>query len=185
MLAGFETTATTLSWLLYELATDPVLQARAYREIVSSPDPLALESVMGHEFLGRLINETLRLHPPGWSWTRRAIDEDVILGHRIQAGQTVLLVPYVTHRHPAYWKDPTRFDPDREPASHKWAYYPFGAGPRVCIGQHFAMLELKLIVTRLIQSFEFTTVSPEPPVPAPQITLKTRDGLRLWVRPRG
>lgn len=158
--AGNETTAVTLSWTWWLLDQHPEADARLRRE---------LHEVLGgrpptHADLPRLprtkavIQETLRLYPPSWIIPRQAVDDDVIDGVPIPAGANILLSQYVTQRDPRHWRDADAFDPERwlEPATEgrpRFAYLPFGGGPRRCLGDHFAMMEAQLILARVAQRF--------------------------------
>ena len=119
---------------------------------------------------------------------RRSVAECVVDGRVIPAGADVLVSPYVTHRHPGHWQDPDRFDPDRfsperEAARHRYAWFPFGGGPRSCIGQHFAMLESVLGLAALLRAFEVEAVDTEVPL-GQGITLETRGPVRIKLSPR-
>jgi cytochrome P450 len=149
-----------------------------------------VESLGGMEFLGHVFRESLRLYPPAWAFARTAIHEDSIGGYLIPAGSLVVLSPYVMHRSPRYWDRPTEFDPDRflpaaSAARPKFAYFPFGSGPRQCIGANLAMMEAPLIVAALLQRFDFE-LPPGPEIElAPRISLRPKNTIRMRVRPLG
>ncbi len=160
MLAGFETTGHLIPWILHELAVHPAHQERLVTEIdrrVGQRIPGA-EEAMDMPFLDAVVDEALRLHPPVWAWTKRAIEEDEINGRRIRPGSILYLSPYLTHRHPRFWERPDEFDPDRWTPElrekNKLAFFPFGMGPRTCVGRHFALLEVKLILIRVLQAWK-------------------------------
>ena len=189
--AGHETTAVTLSWALYEIGRDAELHARLTAEVDAhcgrGAPTLAALAQLGS--LARTIKEVLRVHPPGWLLPREAIAQDEIEDVRIPKGATVLVAVYFLHRHPEFWSEPERFDPERwreergEPR-HPFAYLPFGLGGRRCVGEDFALLELRAGLARLLQHFSIA-VDPAHPVAArPQLTLKPADGIRLRVSPR-
>ena len=169
LLAGHETTANALIWLLAFLAERPDEQTRC------AHDPAALD---------RAIQETLRLAPPIWIIERHAIASAEVAGYTIPAGASVVVCPYTLHRHPEFWKEPDQFDPNRFLAPPPAAYMPFGIGPRFCIGRDFSLMEARIIAGALLQAFEFTPVSSSPPVAEPAITLRIRSGLELNLRTR-
>jgi cytochrome P450 len=131
-----------------------------------------------------VIRESMRLYPPIWAIERRAVSEDVIGGYRIPAGSSVIVSPYVLHRHPQFWPEPEQFLPERfDGVKQPEAYIPFGAGPRYCVGHEFAMMEARLIVVLVMQRFRLTLVPGHPIVPHPCITLRMKHGLRMMVQP--
>jgi cytochrome P450 len=146
------------------------------------------EEAMSLPFLNALVDESLRLHPPVWAWTKRALEDDVIGGRRIRAGSVLYLSPYLTHRHPLFWERPDEFDPDRWTPElrekNKLAFFPFGMGPRTCVGRHFALLEVKLILIRILQTWKLDPVSGHPAVGDFQITLGMKDPLLLRLKRR-
>ena len=130
----------------------------------------------------------MRLYPPIWIMERRVLEDDVLGGYHILAGSSLELSPYVTHRHPAFWENPEEFDPDRfttqRAASRpQYAYLPFGGGQRLCIGNHLAMLEARVIVSRVLQRFQLDLVPGFPVEPKPGITLRLRHGLLMSIHP--
>jgi len=133
------------------------------------------------------VKEAMRLYPPAWIMSRRAIGPDVLGGYRIPADSTVLLSPFLTHRHPDFWPEAATFEPERHRAdgaarAHRYAYFPFGGGPRLCIGLAFAMMEAQLIVARVAQRFELAA-APEPAVEIePLVTLRPKNG--VWMIPK-
>ena len=202
LIAGHETTASALTWGLHLLATHPEAQEKLRREIAQTIGARAPQ----YSDLPRLtwcrqaLEETLRLYPPAWLITRRAIQADQLDGHTIPAGAIVIISPYVIHRHPAYWAEPDQFKPERFAPGQgdqpwpRFAYIPFGGGPRVCIGQNFGVVEAMLIVAALAQQFWFepeqtagSNGHEQPGVSiAPLVTLRPRvngrHGLRLRAR---
>jgi len=137
-----------------------------------------------------VLEETLRLCPPVWIFHRRAVADDELLGHRIPAGTTVALCPYLLHRHRAHWDEPERFDPERfspERARHarhaRHAYLPFGWGPHQCIGNAFALMEMQVVVAMVVARYR---VRPSVPLAlAPEVTLRPRRGMPATLVPRG
>lgn len=169
LLAGHDTTAHTLTWLLAYLAHHPEEQSRC------AHDPAALN---------RALQETLRLSPPIWIIERHALGPDEIAGYTIPRGASLVASPYTIHRHPDFWEDPERFLPDRFLAPAPAAYLPFGLGPRVCIGKEFALMEARIIASALLSKFHFTPLSSTFPEPDPAITLRVKGGLPLLVQAR-
>jgi cytochrome P450 len=151
IVAGHETTAAALSWLWSLLAAHPEIYARVSAEaqalaLAGPPDWEQLERLA---WIPRVIREALRLYPPGWLYTRRAIGEDRFGDYAIPAGADVLICSYLLHRHPGYWWEPEafrpeRFAPEQEASRHPFAYIPFSAGPRHCLGESFAMSEMMI-----------------------------------------
>jgi cytochrome P450 len=138
----------------------------------------------------RVIDETLRLYPPVAAIAREAYGPDEIDGYAIPAKSGVMMSPYVTHRHPAFWQDPERFDPDRFTPENsatrpRFAYFPFSGGPRLCIGETFALMEAQLIVAMMLQRYRLTLVDPRPLVPEPTLTIRPRGGLVMRAEPVG
>ena len=131
----------------------------------------------------------MRLYPPAWGLPREAVEDDEICGHRIPAGAMISLSQWVTHRHPEFWDDPEdfrpeRFSPDQVAARHPFAYFPFGGGPRVCIGRNLALLEAPLILGQLLSRFRLRLAGPEP-VPDTTFTLRPLGGLPMHLDRRG
>ncbi|MDQ3702453.1 MAG: cytochrome P450 [Chloroflexota bacterium] len=204
-LAGHETTAILLTWTLYLLSRHPEVARRLRQEIATVlagrvPTVLDLPNL---RYTTMILEETLRLYPPAWALSRMAIDDDEVGGYRIRAGSLVFLSPYVTHRHPAFWENPEGFDPQRfaeppaseppasEPATGeptearrpRFAYFPFGGGPRQCIGNTFAMMEAQLLLPTILQRFQLDLVPGHRVALQPMITLRPRYGMLMRVRP--
>ncbi|MFC5804476.1 cytochrome P450 [Streptomyces formicae] len=191
LLAGHETTATSLAFALHLLARHPEEQSRARDEAVRilagrTPEAYDLEAL---PYLTRVLKEAMRLFPAAPAIGRRAVEATGIGGHTIPAGADVVVAPWVTHRHPRYWEEPERFDPDRflpeaEKARPRYAWFPFGGGPRACIGQHFSMLESVLALAMILREYELEAVDLEVPVTA-AITLRSTGPARCALRPVG
>lgn len=182
LIAGHETVASALTWTWALLARHPEVYDRMAAEVFSalggSPPTSAALSDLG--FLRATFAESLRLYPPAWVISRRAIEADVIEGHYVPAGALVVISPYVIHRHPALWDEPERFDPERfrsESTRHRFAYIPFGGGPRICIGNEFALTEAALILARVTQRCRLSLTSAEPPRVEALVTLRPQGGL--------
>ncbi len=135
-----------------------------------------------------VLREAMRLHPPVWAISRRTEEDDEMGGYRIPRGAPAIISPYVTHRHSAFRDNPEDFDPERfapeaVQAQSRYAYFPFGGGPRKCIGEGFAMMEMRLILAMTARRFQLELEPGRPVVPQPSITLRPRHGLRMRVRP--
>lgn len=185
LIAGHETVASALTWTWYLLARHLEVERTLTDEIrdVCGEAPLTAATVSRLPYTAAVFQEAMRLYPPAWVITRRALEEDVIGEHRVRKGTLVVLSPYVTQRHPDFWTDPERFDPGRflamNPADRpRHAYFPFGAGPHLCIGNHFAMVEAVLIIAAVTRRYRLTMLG-EPPSLVAGVTLHPRDGLRL------
>jgi cytochrome P450 len=136
-----------------------------------------------------VVEEALRLYPPAWIVTRRALAADRLGPYTLPAGALVVISPYLVHRHPAYWPAPERFDPGRfapEAAAGRprFAYLPFGAGPRICIGNTFALIEAQLVLATVSARYRLALVAEHPVVVEPLVTLRPRHGLPMRVTPR-
>ena len=164
-LAGHETTASLLTWTLYALAGEPEVAASMAHEFDTAlaGNIPTLEDLKRLSYVPRVLSEVLRLYPPAWTIARNVDRDDVVCGYRVPAGSFVLLSPYITHRLEAYWPDPERFDPERftpeaSKGRHPFAYFPFSAGPRICIGKHFALYEAQLVLAMILREFRLEVV---------------------------
>ncbi|RBP11438.1 cytochrome P450 [Roseiarcus fermentans] len=187
--AGHETTANGLTWTLYLLSQARDWRARAEGEADRAFDPARPSTFEDCAVLRAVFEEALRLYPPAAALSRQAIADDEILGVRIPAGTVVSIAPYVLHRRPNLWINPDAFDPSRflGPARERidrFAYIPFGAGPRVCIGMPFSLQEGVVILANLLRSFRFELVEGQRAEPLQRITLRPRGGLKMHVRRR-
>lgn len=189
LVAGHDTTATTLAYSLWALGRDAVLQQRVADEIAAVGDrPLVVADIARLPLTVRVIHESLRMCPPAAVVTRMAMRDAVVDGFRIPAGTDVIVGIYTLHRDPDGWDHPDRFDPDRfspERAAgrDRWQYLPFGGGPRTCIGDHFAMLEAALALATVIRTAEIRSHSDEFPVALP-FTLTAGAPIRATVSAR-
>lgn len=189
-LAGHETSASALGWALYLLATYPEVQNRLAEEaagIGEAPD----FAVMGQlKFSRDVFREALRLYPPVPMMVRENRCPEVFRGREVAAGGQVVLSPWHLHRHERIWERPDEFDPDRWQTEAgrscaKEAFFPFSAGPRVCPGAGFAMIEGPLLLAMLVRAYRFETVAGRAPVPVAHLTVRARDGIWLDVKKRG
>jgi cytochrome P450 len=190
LLAGHETTANTLAWTLYLLAQHPEAQScleAEVREVLRGrvPEAAGLHRL---PYTQMVLMESQRLYPPAWAIGRKAIRPVQILGHSLPAGTNVVVSQWVMHRDARYFPDPQRFDPNRwrdEIAGRrslpKFAYLPFGAGPRACVGASLALTESALVLATLMQHFRFSLASAEPVEAFPSVTLRPKHGLPLRV----
>ncbi|WP_030193167.1 cytochrome P450 [Streptomyces sp. NRRL S-87] len=189
LLAGHETTATSLAFALHLLAKHPEQQARAreeVRRVLGDRTPGAADAD-ALPYLTQVLKEAMRLYPAAPVIGRRAVADAEIDGQLVPAGADVIVAPWVTHRHPRYWPDPERFDPDRftpeaEKARERYAWFPFGGGPRACIGQHFSMLESVVALAMVLRAYELEAVTQEVPVGA-GITLRPLGPAHCRLRP--
>jgi cytochrome P450 len=189
--AGHETTANALSWTFYLLSKHPEVERRVQEEVreVLGDRPPALSDLAALEYTERVIMEAMRLHPPVWGFERQAVEEDVIGGQPVTPGTFVMIVPYSIHRDPRYWTNPEGFDPDRflpeaREARPRFAYLPFGGGPRVCIGNAFAMMEAKIVLAMVVRQMRLELIPGHRIVEEPLITLRPKDGVLASVRSR-
>jgi cytochrome P450 len=189
-LAGHETTSNALTWALYLISTHPKVEERMRHELeeVLGPDSRVptVRDLPNLTYTKMVVDETLRLYPPAWITNRQAIDGDEILGHHIPAGSFVTLSPYVLHRHPDYWDEPDAFDPERfapgrSTGRPRFAYFPFGGGPRQCIGQSMALVEAQLVLATVLGRCRLRPVSNHPVEAQALATLRPRGGLPMTV----
>jgi cytochrome P450 len=191
-LAGHETTALTLSWTWYLLSENPLAEARLHEELQNvlggrAPQVADLERL---PYLKAVISEVLRLYPAAYTIARTSIVPCTIGGYDFPVDTTFIMSQWVMHRDARYFEDPEAFHPERwldglENRLPTGAYFPFGDGPRRCIGQGFALLELGLVVARVAQGFRFKLVPGHPVVPEPLVTLRAKHGIRMTVHARG
>lgn len=191
--AGHETTANLMTWAVFLLSQHPAVLAQVEAEVnavlgARSPEP---EDVPKLTVLASVIRETLRLYPPAWLFARQCFEDTEVAGQRFTKGEVVLVVPYVTHRLDTLWATPDAFDPARfasEPstdaATWKYTYLPFGAGPHVCIGNHFALLEATVVLALLAQRGRFEVLRPADVKPKMGATLFVGNGLPARFVPR-
>ena len=188
LLAGHETTASTLSWAFYLIDRNPGTAERLHEEAVRVLGNRTPTHEDLHEltFTTMVVQETMRLYPPVWILPRRALEEDEVGGYHVPAGADVLICPYTLHRRPDSWDDPERFDPERfDPAArddrHRYAYIPFGAGPRVCIGSNLGMLEAVFVLASISRELRLTLPPGHRAEPEPMLSLRVRGGLPMRV----
>ena len=191
-LAGHETTASALTWILYLISMVPVVRERLLAEIgrVAGDDPLAFEHIREMAYARNVFSETLRLYPPITFMPRVALEHGFIGQRRVKRGALIMVSPWVMHRHHALWRDPDAFDPDRfsparEQALPEWGYIPFGQGPRVCVGQAFAYTEAVLILAELLRRYRFEPLAPGAVRPVARLTTRPERQILCRVHRRG
>nr|WP_309502116.1 cytochrome P450 [uncultured Roseovarius sp.] len=188
IVAGHETTALTLAWSLYLCAFDQSVQDRARAEAQSVLQGRACtgEDVAQLPFIRMIADEALRLYPPAAMVSRTALQADTLCGREVRAGDTVIIPIYALHRNHLLWQDPDHFRPDRfadRKAVQRYAYLPFGDGPRICIGASFALQEAVIILATLLSRFRFTQVEGRAPEPVMILTLRPQGGVWLQATP--
>jgi cytochrome P450 len=191
VLAGHETTANALSWTFYLLSRHPDVERRLFAEIskVLEGRPPSIDDLAKLTLCANVVQEAMRLYPPAWTFERQALEDDELAGCAVPAGAIVAISPYTLHRHPAYWDNPEGFDPDRFTAARsegrpKHAYLPFGGGPRLCIGNSFALMEAQLIVASVVQRHRLSLVPGHPVELEPVVTLRPRYGIQVRLAPQ-
>ena len=186
LLAGHETTANALAWTFYLLGQHPETTAQLqqeYRRVLIGRAP-TMADLPQLPLTQMVIEESMRLYPPAWAVGRHGLQPDEIGGFMIPKGAYVLLIQYVTHRHPDYWESPDAFDPERFSAERsadrpRFASFPFGGGPRLCIGNYFAVAEAQLILASVLSRYQVRLVPGARVVPEPLVTLRPRGQLMM------
>ena len=191
LLAGQETTSLALTWTWYLLSQHAESRRRLEEEIDAVLDgrPPEYADLVNLPYTRMVIDESMRLYPPAWGFSRQALSDDELGGFHLPRGWLAFVIPYVLHRLPAFWKDPEAFDPERflperSADRPKFVYLPFGAGPRQCIGNHFALIEAHLIVATLAQRYRLHLVPRHRVEPRALITLRPRFGMPMMIERR-
>lgn len=191
MFAGHETTATTLTWAFYLLSQYPAAATKLQEELdrVLEGRTPTLDDLPNLPYNRMVIEETMRLYPPAWAVARQSVEVDVVGGYRLPANASITLPINTLHRDPRWWEEPDRFEPERftperSANRHKFAYLPFGAGPRQCIGNHFAMMEAQLVLATVASRYQLRLRPGHPVAPDPVFVLRTSHGLPMTVTPR-
>ena len=188
LLAGHETTALALCWALYLLSRQPEAERKLHDElhrVLGSRLPLISDLPL-LVYTENVIKETMRLYPPAWSVARTAIGDFELEGYRIPGGSNIVMSQWIMHRDPRFFPNPDRFDPDRwdTPACRnlpRFAYFPFGGGPRQCIGASFAMTEALLLLATIARRFRLASVDPAPVLPVPGLTLRPKGKMPMRI----
>ena len=192
MIAGHETTSVLLAWLFFLVDRHPEVQARLEEEVdrVLAGRAPSMDDLPKLAYTRQVVDETLRIRPSAYILTRWAQEADVVCGYGVPAQSALTLCPYITHRLPEFWPDPERFDPEnfapgKEAERPRYAYLPFGGGPRQCIGNSFALTEAVLITAAIVQRFRVRVDPAHPGALDPQITLRMKDGRPVRLEERG
>ncbi|HEX7736155.1 MAG TPA: cytochrome P450 [Ktedonobacteraceae bacterium] len=191
LFAGHETTANTLTWACSLLAAHPESQHRLFEEVetVLQGEPPTVEHLSRLVYTRMVLDETLRLYPSSFALVRRTRADETIRGYRIPARHIVWTNIYAAHHDPAYWEqpevfDPERFSPDHQAQGVREAYFPFGGGPHLCIGNSFALMEGQLVLAMLAQSYRLQLASGQTVEPMGNLTIRPRDGLSVLLKAR-
>ncbi len=192
LLAGHETTAVSLSWTWYLLSQHPEIEQKLCQELdnVLRGRTPQLEDLPRLRYTDQIVRESMRLYPPAWSLARTAAKETEIGGYPLPVGANVVMSPWIMHRDPRFFKNPEQFDPDRWTTDlsqrlPRFAYFPFGAGRRFCIGASFATMEANLLLAAIAQRFHLRLVPGHPVAPLPGITLRPKHGMRMSIHCHG
>ena len=189
--AGHETTANAMAWILYLVSRHSEVEQQLLAEINSKfpPEGLNSSNLQNFTYVRQVIEESLRVYPSIWSVGRRCTEEDTLGGYQIPKGMNVVIPIFYFHWSERFWKspqkfDPTRFSPEQRPQPDQMIYFPFGAGPRSCIGNHFAMQELMIMTIHLYRQFRFAVEDGFNVEPDPLITLRPKYGMRMRIGER-
>jgi len=190
-LGGTESLANTLTWTWYLLSQHPEVEARLHAELQSvlGDRPPTVEDLEKLTYTRKVLAESLRLYPPAWNLTRRTVADCEIGGYRVPAGSYIIMSQWVVHHDPRYYPEPFRFDPERwmpelQAARPKYAYFPFGGGARVCIGEHLAWLQGTLLLATLAQRWQLRLAPGHPVVLRQRINLRPKDGMQMTLTER-
>lgn len=188
LLAGHETTASTVGWTLHAVGQHPEVRQRLHEEALAvyGDRRPSYEDLTKLRYTNMVLQEAMRLYPPVWILPRRAQAADEVGGYHVPAGAEVLISPYTLHRHPRYWPepdrfDPQRFDPDVQTDRPRYAHLPFGAGPRFCVGNHLGMMEATFIISTLMRDLRLDPVPGFQVKPEPMMSLRLGGGLPMHV----
>jgi cytochrome P450 len=190
-MAGHETTGNGMAWTLYAVSEHPEVRERLEAEVDEVLDGRAptLEDLAQLPYTKMVVEESLRVYPPIWGYTRDTVADDEIEGYSIPKGSTIFLAPYATHRHPSVWEDPETFDPERFAPGRAdsyppFSYFPFGAGSRKCIGFHLALLQMQLVTAMVSQRYRVEMVPGHPVEYGRMVALRPAHGIRVTLHPR-
>jgi cytochrome P450 len=191
LLAGHETTAVSLSWTWYLLAQYPEVEKKLWSElraVLNGRSP-GVQDLSRLPYTERVVKEAMRLYPPAWAIVRNSLKDCDIGGYRVPAGATIMMSQWVMHRDPRYYDQPERFNPDRwldgrTKDAPKFIYFPFGGGPRTCIGASFAAMEAALLLAAIAQRYQIRVTPDFPVEPLPTITLRPKYGIKVTLTQR-
>ncbi|MGH7830051.1 MAG: cytochrome P450 [Candidatus Binatia bacterium] len=190
LLAGHETTANLLSWTWFLLSEHSEIETRFRRELATVLGKRTAKSadLPSLPYARMVLQESMRIYPPVWILFRKALADQRFGGYRIPAHTMIALSPYAMHRHPRYWDKPDQFDPERFSSGlpsdrPHYAYFPFGGGPHLCMGNHLSMMEGSLVLVTIAQQYRLALVPGHPVEPYPVITLRQRHGMRMTLAP--
>lgn len=191
LVAGHETSAMAMSWAWYLIATHPEVESQLLQSVQSglgTEDP-SFEKLRNLGYSLQVIEETMRLYPPAWITDREPLEDETFEGIPIQKGLDVICLIYSLHRNAKYWKDPERFDPERFNEAQKkqqvpYAYIPFGGGPRLCIGNNFALMEMQFVLSMLVRRYSFELLPHQQIALNPLVTLRPKYGIKVRVKKR-
>jgi cytochrome P450 len=185
-MAGHETTANTLAWIWYLLSTHPEVEAKLHAELdgVIADRPPTFDDLPRLPYTEQVVTEALRLYPTVWLLGREAIEPTEVGGHPVPVGTTIYMSQWVIHRNPRFFDDPLAYRPERwsdglAKRIPRYAYFPFGGGPRICIGNAFAMMEATLLLATIARRFQIRVVHPDRVVPLPTMTLRPVGGIEV------
>ncbi len=192
IIGGHETSSSALSWIWCELDQNPAVRERLLAELeeVVGTQPLSMEHLPRLVYARMVIEETLRLHPPFWFENRNVVDDVELWGEHIPKGSVVVFSRYSLHRHAGFWKDPERFDPERfrpdqeENKRSVHAHIPFGGGPRICIGVHFAMMELLVVLAVIARKYKVVLDASHRHEMAAHLTMTPKYGVKVRLEAR-
>jgi cytochrome P450 len=191
-LAGHETTANALTWTLYLISQNHDVESKIIeeiRQVVGGERPPTVEDIGKFQYLHDVFTESLRLYPPAWAIGREAIDNVIIGNYSIPPGSVIVMSQYVTHRDPRFFSEPNKFIPERWSSGmkmnlHKFAFFPFGGGSRICVGEPLAWMEGILLLVTILRDWKMELLPEHPVVLSPLITLRPKYGMKMIVKPR-
>jgi len=186
---GYETSSNLLTWTFLCLAQHADVERKVYEElarVVGDREP-TVEDLPKLTYMKMMLDEVMRLYPPFYVFMRDAVEDDVIGGVPVRKGANLLVCPFILHRHPHFWENPDAFDPERfrQPPANQYAYIPFGAGQRVCIGSNFALIEAMLVLAGILQKFRIELRPAHTPIGLSATTmLQPNIPVSVYVKPR-
>ena len=191
LVAGHETSSMSLAWTWFLLATNPEIEDKLHQHVVDvlGDAPPSFEHIKPLNYVLQVIEESMRLYPPAWVVDREPLEDDCINNTVIKKGVDIMALIYSVHRNPKYWENPEKFDPERFSAEnkkthHPYSYLPFGGGPRLCIGNNFALMEMQFILAQFIRRYRFELVPNQEIDTKPLVTLHPRYGIKVKVKKR-